>query len=141
MQTERFPLDKPNLIYQMHDERIDEIYVKENNVILLFKEILHPVLNESHCKIMFSGFEDVNSDISILVFNIDKDLNVFGRKIYFDEFINSFVNKGQPIMDIINILYGYYKIVIRGVLLRKSGYAEKNILIQIEAKEMSFIWD
>lgn len=139
MQTERFSLDRPNLIYQMHDERVDEIYVKENNVIFSFKKILHPVFNERQCKIVFSGFEDINSDISILAFNMDTDLNILGRKLYFDDFINSFIYKGQPIMDIIDILYGYCKIVIRGALLRKSGYTEKNILIQIEAKEISFI--
>lgn len=141
MKAEKFSLDTPNLIYQMHDERIDEIYVKENNVILSFKEIIHPLFNEKQCKIMFSGFEDVNTDILVSVFNTDSDLNISGRKLYFDDFINSFVHKEQPIMDIIDILYGFCKIVIRGVLLRKSGYSERNILIQIEAKEMSFVWD
>ena len=140
MKEEKYLLDRVNPLYQMHDERISDILVKDDMVIFNFNELIHLEANKKNCKLIFLGFNDIYTDIKVFVFNTDSDLNISGKLFYFDDFINNFIFKGKPIMDVTDIFCGYNTIIIRGILLKKSGYSQRNISIQIDAKELSYRW-
>lgn len=140
MEREKYELIKAFPINQMHDEIINSILAQDDRLEIDFAELIHPNLAWEKCKMVFYGLDDVDSDFRAFVYDINTDLSLRGELFYFNDFIDKFVIKGRPIMEVIEICCGNNNLIIRGVLLKKSGYLRKNIVIQIYAKELIYIW-
>ena len=81
-------------IEQFHDEVIDKIEVIDNKLVLYIDELHFDYGNKfTKCRIIFTQFEDIFSDISFIFLNIHKNKIKSGKKLYLDEFLNYTKNK------------------------------------------------
>jgi len=136
--TKRYLLEEIISLDQMHDERVDEIFIKDGQLFLCFNE-LHFDHNGMYlkAKIIFSGFEDILCDSSIDIFSIERCKIREGRRLYIDEFI-SYVKKEKIELEVIDILYGYGKILITGEIINSDGTYGDKFNFSIFSKEILY---
>ena len=123
-------------IEQLHDEIIDRIEVINNNLVLHFDE-LHLVNKYSKCKIMFSQFEEIFSDVSFTFLNIHKNKIKSGRKIYLDEFIEYKKNRNFFI-EICDIYEGYERLLIVGKIVNCKISYGNYVQLCIDTKSITY---
>jgi hypothetical protein len=123
-------------IEQLHDEIIDRIEVIDNNLVLCLDE-LHLVNKFTKCKIIFSEFEDIFSDVSFTFLNIHKNKIRSGRKIYLDEFIE-YSKKRNFFIEICDIYEGYERIFIVGKIVNCKISYGNYVQLCIDTKSVTY---
>lgn len=123
-------------IEQLHDEIIDRIEVIDNNLVLCLDE-LHLVNKFTKCKIIFSEFEDIFSDVSFTFLNIYKNKIRSGRKIYLDEFIE-YSKKRNFFIEICDIYEGYERIFIVGKIVNCKISYGNYVQLCIDTKSVTY---
>lgn len=136
MREEKFALNQGNPLDQMHDEVLSGLSIQDDTLILAFGELLRPGEAVTSCEMIFRGFEDMDADVRALVYDMDTDLNLSGELIYFNDFLDRFVIKGKPIMEIIELYCGNSSVLLRGELKP----SRRRVLLQIDAKELVYRW-
>ena len=124
---------------QMHDERVDEIDICENQLELVFNSLHFPSeKNYKSAKIMFKGFEDINSDAYIDIFTSEEKAKICYRK-YIDEFV-PYMHEQKLKLEIIDILTGKELVMITGTFVNPNGYYGDKFQLVVSAKEISYLF-
>lgn len=125
-------------IEQFHDEVIDKIEVTDNKLVLYIDELHFDYGNKfTKCRIIFSQFEDIFSDISFIFMNIHKNKIKSGKKLYLDEFFN-YTKKQKISIEIRDIYEGYEKILIVGKITNGKMKYGNFIQLHIDTKSITY---
>ncbi len=69
---------------QMHDEQIDEIRVSKDILILRFSHLHFPHRKQyNSAELIFSGFEEITSDVYIEIFERTNCIITSGQRFYY----------------------------------------------------------
>lgn len=125
-------------IEQFHDEVIDKIEVIDNKLVLYIDDLHFDYGNKfTKCRIIFTQFEDIFSDISFIFFKIHKNKIKSGKKLYLDEFFNYTKNKKISI-EISDIYEGFEKILIVGKITNGKIIHGNFVQLHIDTKSIIY---
>ena len=137
----KIDLTKVMYIEQMHDEKIDEILICDKKLVLAFNELHfehNGIASATKAKMIFSGFEDIPSDVFVDLISMKHCKITDGKRIYVDEFVQ-IMQKKKIKIEVEEILGRIEHILIRGVIVNPDGkYVNSDVEISICAKEITY---
>ena len=123
---------------QLHDETVNNIVVNNNELNLYIDELHFEYGNQySKCKIIFSDFEEIYSDVTFTFFKLYNDKIKSGKKFYLDEFV-SHINKHKFSFEISDIYVGYERFLIVGRVSNCKVKYGNIIQVSIDAKSVIY---
>ncbi len=135
---ERYELNAICPLWQLHDEEIMDIVIKDNSLIMTFETLIHPRDIHKSCTLIFEGFRDMIYDVLFIVAQIDSELNISGKEYYLQEFIEFTRELSRPLMAVNRIMSGYEVVVIHGCLL--GNHYPIPCSVVVNAKVMYYDW-
>ena len=127
-------------VYSMHDEELNGIEIKKDELRLVFDSLLHPYKHAKKCILVFHGFEDINYDVQFFSIAPDKDLNLTGKKSFLYECLNDKLKKGNPLMIVTDIFVSSNRVIVEGVPYEEKNFSHSTFAISIASKEFYYLW-
>ena len=127
MVNEEVLLELKDSISYFHDARIIDIKTIDNEMILYFDDSRFYNLTKVYksAQLIFTGFEDFNSDIFVDLFSMRKCKITHGKRLYFYDFIK-FFHKQKIKLELVDLYISFGKVIIKGVCVKKRIHTEKN---------------
>lgn len=123
---------------QMHDEQIDGIKMDAESLVLKFSR-LHFLHGEQYnsAELIFSGFEEITSDVYIEIFERKNCIITSGKRFYIDEFI-PYMATNNIVLEVIDILYGFAQIFIRGKVINSNNSYGEHFNLSVSSKKITY---
>lgn len=129
------------LIEQMHDEIINKIECNSSNLILKFDELHFKHFDSffDRAEMIFSGFDDIYSDVSIELYKMDGVKIKNGEKLYLDDFYNKFQDE-KVNFEVLDMFVGYKSFLICGNSSKAKSPGYNKFRLTINSKTLNYIF-
>lgn len=136
--NQKFDLKGLPVLNSMHDQRVQHIEWKKNELILHYENLQYNGANNfSKCNVIFYGVEE--ADIIAEVRKKTSTGRVESIRYYDAEFIE-FINKYRYSIETINFFYGYETVIITASLVNENNTYGEDCVMKISATEIVYQW-
>lgn len=134
---QRYNLTTLPVLNSMHDQRIQNVELRENILVLHYIDLHYADNSKYHsCDVIFNGVEDADVVAEV---REREGLIVTGTTYYNDEFLD-FINDNNYSIETINFYCGYRTVIIEAALVDLDGRYCEDCVIEVSANEILYRW-
>ena len=141
MDEERYLLRDVTQLPQVHDGRLAGLDVTGGTLTLHIDDLHEPNAPSGSCDMVFEGFDDVYSDVNLLVTRFGVGMNVTGRFFYLDDLMVYMERRRLPDLRVLEILARCEKVMI-GCWLSALDPEDRGspAWLSICARSLRYLW-
>lgn len=141
MDEERYLLRDVTQLPQVHDGRLAGLDVTGGTLTLHIDDLHEPNAPSGSCDMVFEGFDDVYSDVNLLVTRFGVGMNVTGRLFYLDDLMVYMERRRLPDLWVLEILARCEKVMI-GCWLSALDPEDRGspAWLSICARSLRYLW-
>ena len=124
--------------FYLHDKTIDRMYYSNQELVFIFEngDFISNKKKYNFLKIIFSGMDDVYSDIRIYKFKTNNCS--FKGRLYFLNDKNLFIFKEDIRFEIIDFYCEFNKVLIKTNIIKKNNTYGDEVFFEISCEEIVF---